>query len=142
MAIASYPLSGRRAVLKEPNSKPGLTQSLNATMVLFNPVVEILDRSEFAEFGIFTQRFLFFKLINGWRIGHLFVHVDHPGRLGMTRLQSFFEKAFSRFDIALGTEHEVHSLTVRVHRFIQIFHWPRTLMYASSTCQESFVERR
>ena len=99
-------------------SQYGFDQSLNVAMVLFNPVIEIRDRSELV---ICRQRCLFCKLINGWRLGCILVHIDHPGRLSMTCLQGLLEKAFGRFGQALGTPPKIKGIAVRICGPIEIF---------------------
>ena len=86
-------------------------------MVLFHPVIEVLYR---AEFSVFSQSFLFFKLINSGWIRGILIDIDHAGRLRMVCFQCLFEKALGGFSITLSTQPEVQRLTVGVHRSIQI----------------------
>lgn len=93
-------------------------------MVLVNRIVEILG---LFHLGLLGQRLLVLKLLNRRRIRRMFVHIDHPWRLGVVRLQRLLEKALIRFGIALGTPPKVQGLTTGIHSSIEIL--PRAVAF-------------
>ncbi len=85
--------------------------------ILLHNVVEVLHSPQFT---VLREIPLCFQLLEGFWIGRVFVHRDHPRRYSMRRGKHFAEKVFGRPGIACRTQEEVQRIAQRVHCSIQI----------------------
>ena len=89
--------------------------TLDSPMILFQHIVEILNRSMPA---ILHQTALGFEFYEGWRISGLLVGVDDPRMRMVPTSQGFGQKALGGRGIALGRKKEVDGRPSGIHRAV------------------------
>lgn len=105
----------RRLQGKEAHAR--FDEPFDEAVILLYDGVEVLHSPQFT---VLREIALCFQLLEGFWIGCVFVHRDHPRRHSMRCGKHFAEKVFGCLGIACRTQEEVQRIACRVHRSIQI----------------------
>src|SRR6266567_3588892 len=89
-------LEGSLCCPKGKEAHPGFRQPFEKPMILFDPVIEVLDLPQFTAF---RDNPLGFELLQGFWIGGILVHVDHARGHRMSGSKRFAEKTLGRIAI-------------------------------------------
>ena len=93
----------------------GAHSAFDGPVILFQDVIEVLDRSVLA---VLLQNTLGFELYDGWRVGGVLVGVDDP-RVRMVRaFQGFGSESAWRPRVAPSRKKEVDGRLCGIHRVV------------------------